>query len=484
MRKVPKCMSTQHPDNVNFPFFAESAELGGEDEIKEAYYVFSHLGCREQMWDYEGKEVDNFVVKKLLTKYRSFFSEKRIGRDFFITLRVPNPEFEKAEAKILLETLESIPRSFDAAKVFYGEDIAPIFEVILPMTTSAESIDRIYTYYRDFVVGKQHKTVGGMQVKDWIGEFMPERINVIPLIEDREHILNADSIVERYLADKDTEYQRVFLARSDPALNYGLASAVLINKIAVYKLYKLSEKTGVKIFPIIGVGSAPFRGNFTPRNVESVAREYANVRTFTIQSAFKYDYPPEEVKRAVKTLNGLEETEPMRIDEARAMKLIERYSQAYRQRVSELSQIINRVAKYVPSRRKRKPHVGLFGYSRGVNGIKLPRAIKFTASMYSIGFPPELLGLEALTKDDIAFLKENYRDFEKDVRDALKYFNPDSPFVPYEIKTKVKNIFSDFETNKFHREITSCVLRELGENRTDNLREHIVRAASIRRFLG
>jgi phosphoenolpyruvate carboxylase len=41
-------MSTQHPDNVNSPFFTDSAELGGEDEIKEAYYVFSHLGCEEQ----------------------------------------------------------------------------------------------------------------------------------------------------------------------------------------------------------------------------------------------------------------------------------------------------------------------------------------------------------------------------------------------------------------------------------------------------
>lgn len=31
--KVPKFMSKQHPDNVNSPFFAESAELCGEDEI-------------------------------------------------------------------------------------------------------------------------------------------------------------------------------------------------------------------------------------------------------------------------------------------------------------------------------------------------------------------------------------------------------------------------------------------------------------------
>ncbi|MHA1329196.1 MAG: phosphoenolpyruvate carboxylase [Promethearchaeota archaeon] len=67
LRKVPRCMSTQHPDNVNLPFFVDNSIIEGEDEVKEAYYAFSHLGCDEQMWDCEGKEVDNHVIKKLLT---------------------------------------------------------------------------------------------------------------------------------------------------------------------------------------------------------------------------------------------------------------------------------------------------------------------------------------------------------------------------------------------------------------------------------
>lgn len=28
MVKIPRCMSTQHPDNVHTPFFAEDTELG------------------------------------------------------------------------------------------------------------------------------------------------------------------------------------------------------------------------------------------------------------------------------------------------------------------------------------------------------------------------------------------------------------------------------------------------------------------------
>ena len=109
MAKIPRVMSTQHPDNVRFPFFAESQDMSGEDEIKEAYYAFSHLGCDEQMWDCEGKEVDAFVVRKLLTRHEHFFKEKKLGQDVFITLRVPNPTVEEAEAKVLIETLEEIP---------------------------------------------------------------------------------------------------------------------------------------------------------------------------------------------------------------------------------------------------------------------------------------------------------------------------------------------------------------------------------------
>ena len=122
---VPRCMGTQHPDNANAPFFSTSS-VGGEDGIQEAYYALSHLGCDEQMWDREGKEVDNFVVKKLLSRHEEFFRQKVLGRDVFVILRVPNPTVEKEEAKILLETLESIPRSFDAARLFYGEqDVVP-----------------------------------------------------------------------------------------------------------------------------------------------------------------------------------------------------------------------------------------------------------------------------------------------------------------------------------------------------------------------
>ncbi|MFN2369111.1 MAG: phosphoenolpyruvate carboxylase, partial [Desulfurivibrionaceae bacterium] len=138
-----------------------------------------------------------------------------------------------------------------------------------------------------------------VRIADWIGEFRPEKVNVIPLFEDKEHMLEAHNIVRNYLRDKDVKHQRVFLARSDPAMNYGMVSAILCNKIALQRLGRMSDETGVEIYPILGAGSAPFRGHLAPDNVARVIEEYPDVQTFTTQSAFKYDHSLTEVTAAI-----------------------------------------------------------------------------------------------------------------------------------------------------------------------------------------
>lgn len=486
-RKIPRCMSTQHPDNVNMPFFAENPELGGEDEITEAYYVFSHLGCDEQMWDCEGKEVDDYVVKKLLSRYDSFFSEKVIGKDVFITLRVPNPTVEKDEAKILIETLESIPRSFDTAKVFYNHEIAPIFEVILPMTTSAKCLNKIYWYYHDFVVEKQNMKFRNddIRIADWIGEFKPNFINVIPLFEDWEHILNSNLILSDYISDKNIPYLRVFFARSDPAMNYGLISAVLLVKIALQKVYKLSEEIGIEVYPIIGVGSAPFRGNMKPSTVDRIIKEYPSVQTFTIQSAFKYDNNPEEVRDGVKKLLARNKSLPHEVNEEKALEIMAKYTRAYKEQLKSLAGIINDVAKYIPKRRKRKLHTGLFGYSREVEGLKLPRVITFTAALYSIGLPPEILGLNALSKDDIRFLKTVYVNFEEDIADALKYVDFESELIPEELKEYLAEFeYQSDDQAMEHVKISRFVRSKIESKSESGIQEAILRMGHLRKFLG
>ena len=82
----------------------------------------------------------------------------RLGRDVILTLRVPNPGIERDMRKSMVEALQSVPSARDVADSFYGgvEDAsAPIQEVILPFTTSAEELFLVEAYYRKVIVGQE-----------------------------------------------------------------------------------------------------------------------------------------------------------------------------------------------------------------------------------------------------------------------------------------------------------------------------------------
>ena len=187
MPLIPKCMSTQHPDNAASPPYATDGVLKGEGEITEAATVFS-LGCDEQLWDSEGKDVDLRVVQKLLSSYPDFFRhERQLGRDCALTLRLPNPAIESEMRKSLAEALHGIPAAWDVASKFYGGEMEPpIQDVILPLTTSAQELKLIDAYYRMLVVGQESKTLaGGETVKDlaWCYRYpAPEAAKVAGLL--------------------------------------------------------------------------------------------------------------------------------------------------------------------------------------------------------------------------------------------------------------------------------------------------------------
>ncbi|MGV8176929.1 MAG: phosphoenolpyruvate carboxylase [Candidatus Bilamarchaeaceae archaeon] len=489
MRKVPRCMSTQHPDNVTAPFFSSSEVLSGESEVLEAYYVFSQLGCTEQMWDSEGKEADNQVVEKLLSKYPDFFKAHKLGEEFSITYRAPNPSVDRAGGKILLEVLHSIPRAFDAANSI-NEGVPPIFEVIQPMTTSAEQLRMIRDYYERVIVGQDGTRLGnsGMKVGQWVGNFKPESISIIPLFEDYDSFLAGPSIVEDYMESRKVEeYQRVFLARSDPALNYGSLSAVMLGKITLCELQKLQERSSVDILPILGVGGSPFRGNFRPDNVSNCMEGYPSVQTFTVQSAFKYDYPFRDTVNAIDMVNETKRSQPIHVERKELLPLIEKIRVSYQAQIESISDLINTVSTHVPSRRARKLHVGLFGYSRAMGKVKLPRAIKFCASLYSIGLPPELLGVDTLSESELDKVRAFYPNFDEDMRDSLRYLNQKNleklPKVIRGSVSKLKERYG-FEENQEYSRITGEILENALKGDVVALNEKIKAAAWMRRFLG
>jgi phosphoenolpyruvate carboxylase len=483
-------MSTQHPDNVSVPIFAASALMGPEDEIREAYYAFAHLGCDEQMWDHEGKEVDVFVVEKLLTSYEPFFRDEPLGERIRLTPRVPNPRVERLQAKGLLELLHSLPRHADAARAFYGEERPPVTEVILPMTTSADEMERISRYYRRYVVGLADERLlpDDLPLREWVGELEPKSIAVIPLLEDLPFLLGAEKIVEAYALGKDLAEQRVFIARSDPALNYGMTAAVIVSLVALDRLHRAERRLGLPIYPIIGCGSVPFRGSLSPARVDAVLARYPSVQTFTLQSAFKYDHPADEVMRAVKRLRSAERSAPLEVaDDDRLLDILDRSARRYRDEVAEVAALVNAVSPHVPRRRMRKLHIGLYGYSRGGSGVSLPRAITFCAAMYAVGLPPEALGLAALTRDDLDHLELRIPGFADDLREAAAYLDPEviselPPLAAQSARALLDHAPPDSRAD--HVAISRAVRKHLGAGTAHAIPELLVRGAMMRRFLG
>ncbi len=423
-RKIPRTMASQHPDHARPPPWSDDPMIAGDDEVTEVYWAYAEYGAEEVMWDAEGKDIDPYVVRKLLTNYPDFFKGKVLGRDVFLTFRLPNPSIEP-ERKLFLETLQSIPRHNDVARSFYGPSVGPaVFEVILPFTTSHIELVRVRESYRKGVVEPLKAPIDyrGTRLIDWIGELEPEEVEVIPLVEDIDSFLRLEEILVKYIEVVGPKYMRVFLARSDPAMNYGLITSVLMAKLGLHVCWSVSEITGIPIYPIIGTGSLPFRGHNTPERVDRFVDEYRGVYTVTIQSAYRYDWDLHRARAGVEELNSkLPGGVPVHVDAELLVRVASKLVPKYQMMVEAAADAVNFVASFVPPRRMRRQHVGLFGYSRRVAGKRLPRTIPFTAALYSLGTPPEFMGLRALRdlrEEEFDLIRSAYVHVDDDLGSA------------------------------------------------------------------
>ncbi len=401
-RKIPVTMATQHPDNACPSIFTGNRFVPSQDEIDECFKCYSELGVHEYMWDWEGKFVDESVIDRLYNQYHDYFKKNQLGKDLFLTFRVPN---------IWIESSHKLPRAFmnmisaeEAAKQ-YGFHQPPLFEIILPMATSASQLEYLQQSFTKTLKASR-------DIFDFEGKL--KRIEVIPLFEEYETMSDAKEILATYVDflkkeyDVDLDYMRVFIARSDPALNAGFLPAKLACKHAISSYHEFGEERGIEMYPWVGGGSLPFRGGINPENVEANLEEYRGVGSLTIQSAFRYDYPLASVKKAIQTYN-----EQIPLNRKRAVRVSEeegniiksfnkKAASFYRPTVEKIAGVINEIASHLPSHRERVQHIGLFGYSRGIGEVSLPRCIKFTGSLYSLGVPPEIIG----TGRSLAYAKE------------------------------------------------------------------------------
>jgi len=500
MRKIPATMVTQHPDHASKPYWHQTAYISTQYEAEEAFRSFSDLGAMEYKWDWEGKLVDESVLERLFATQFDYFKEHGLGKEKFLTFRLPNPkvetEFRVGRAFINIMSANSLASHFE----LYTR---PLREVILPMTETAEEIIAIQDAYvqlrhLDHPLYRQPKET--------------PLLEVIPLFEQVSTIMRSDEILKEYFKaykkrfKKYPTYFRPYIARSDPALNSGIIPTVLATKIALSKYKKLSKKMKIPFYPIIGAGSLPFRGGISPDTIDDFMDEYRGIRTTTLQSAFRYDYPLEDVKTAIAKLNKqlpINEAAIVSTKEEKELREIITFAEKqYKHLVEPVAPLINQVAKSIPQRRERFLHIGLFGYSRGDAKVKLPRAISFTCALYSIGVPPEFLGTGkaiqfAEKTGQIALLEKYYVNLKKDLLRAGKYVNK----ANIKILAKKSDVWKDILENveivekyvgkefvptsdeeKKHFALATKILQGVQEER--NVSQLITKAGILRRSLG
>ena len=118
-----------------------------------------------------------------------------------------------------------------------------------------------------------------------------------------------------------------------------------------------------------------------------------------------------------------------------------------------------------------------------MGGVSLPRAITVTAALYSVGIPPEILGLQALNEKDREFVFENYKYIIEDLTDACRYLNPDSSYLPEEVK-KILPEWIDIDPHPEHMNLSSQIEKAVTACQIDSVKDLIIRAGAIRKFLG
>lgn len=494
-------MASQHPDHAGKPYWHTREYITAQHENEECYLTYSDLGIEEYKWDWEGKLVDESVMERLLGKHYEYFKKNPLGKEKFLTFRLPNPKAE-TEFRLARAFINIISASALAKKV--GFKYPPLFEVILPMTESAQEMiatQEAFAEISDLKHSLYRIDADGIK-----------NIEIIPLFEQVETIINSDKILIEYLKlfkekfGKTPKYMRPYIARSDPALNSGLIPSVIAAKIALSHYKTLSKKIGIELYPIIGTGSLPFRGGLTPISVKQFINEYRGIKTALLQSGFRYDYDKKSVIKAVKFLNSnLPKTTAITISakEEKDLRLLLLFFEAYyKETVEKIAGIINKIASDLPKRRERVQHIGLFGYSRGMGKVKLPRAIGFTAALYTIGVPPELIGSgkgirKVIELKKIKLLEKHYKNLKIDLLNAGRFLNKENLAKLSKKSSVWKNIEEDVKAiesylgkslkpetkeEKQHQKLTSEIFEKLEKNQ--QFTDLLIQAAILRKSLG
>jgi len=454
----PKVMCTQHPDSI-------SRYMSTQEETNESIEAAIRYGCDEYMPDYEGKTTPYHQSAQIVSK---FIEETDLipGKDIFITPRVPSAVHENLFRQLMVMMAAAEANYISHKRL----GIQAINELVHPMTSSVQKI----------IESQQHMIdVNELAKKEFKFEMTPPRI--IPLIEEVPKLLNAKDIISKTITAyqeqlKETpEKYRVFLGKSDSALTFGHVASTLSCKYAISELHELEESIDTQIGIIFGAGCLPFRGHMTFENKDNFFNEYRGIDTITLQSALRFDHEKGNAEEFVKYAKKEMSKYPDKLSDEEKEEIINIVGilgARYNREIQHLSSTINNIADFLPQQRDRLMREGSTGYAREIpdvtcvsclcsrdigaeleasipqENINLPRAIKFTGALYSIGIPPEIIG----TGSGIVEVRDKLGE-EVCERLLTKYFPSLQADLRFAFEYLDINTASRFISATFHRSI-------------------------------
>ncbi|HII71523.1 TPA: phosphoenolpyruvate carboxylase [Candidatus Woesearchaeota archaeon] len=399
---VPSTVAEPFPDNVSKPFWAFKEKRCLADEFFDAYVSFKELQCEEYFWEWKSRKIDETLMKNLTNSYRAFFSENPIGSGRFLTFMVNNDNL-KDLGKLYMSIILSNEFAKDS-----GFPNPPLFEVVHNATTSDSLLHFINLYNESVSIAcdKFRKDVG------------PKNISIIPTHDFSKESSDWFKTLHSYI----TDYQQMFRARverfrpliprSSIADKAGFVGAVLATKRALSNYHAFSKILGVDTYPIIQASVLPFRGGLAPGTVKDFALNYPGLRSVTLSSAFRYDFPVENVIGAVRLLNKGLSRIPKKIFAKEEGLRIKRIEDVFAKHYAE-------TVKNMPA------------FTRINDAMDVHPQIRKTFALYSLGVPPEFIGtghalLEMIKEKMVKDLENIYPTIKQDLITAGRLLNKEN----------------------------------------------------------
>jgi len=442
LHKIPVAMATQHADSA-------AKRVAVRDEVNEAVFSFKKDGfnCDEYLVDYMGKLTPYHQIGQIIQKIREETSLTP-GADVFVTPRMVS-SFEEEPFRQLM-TIAAVIEGIKYCQDNFG--VQGITEVIQAVVTTTEELRNCKLRCEDLLrlVGKHLR----MKTEDM-------EMRIIPLFGGIAEHLSMDQVLSRLIKDVGVKgYTRVFIGKSEAALLYGHVASVLSCKVAIASCKRAEDNSGVKIYPVLGCGALPFRGHMTLENADNFLREYQGVITYTIQSGLRYDHGAEKTRALISRMRESVGRPPLEYNENQ-LRQMERmifiFAKNYLLELSEIAEKISLITDYIPDQRERLLNVEEVAYYRELTNVesilrlcpdkevkksimgyayaafrKPPRWVRFVASTYTCGLPPEFIGLgTALTeikktmgeKAVEILLKEIYPSLQADMKFASAFLD-------------------------------------------------------------